>query len=224
MKHVGAITPDMETVWRHGRVGICLLALGFYLMRDGASLLCPRKDMPGSIWKPGYWQRRHVMYTSMILFVILLLALEFSFSKLFSMSPIGFMLLFKVVWMYMEVWLLKALTEKMIALPFECGLQTIQFVMTLGATSFLDFIYATLVELGVMVFMRAAVVSYSDAGCEVCRAPSPPSVRALLTRGASHGAPLLVAPCQVQLATAPQVQGRAAECRAPWAAGARQHA
>jgi hypothetical protein len=45
----------------------------------------------------------------------------------------------------------------MVALPFECGLQTIQYVMTLGATSFLNFISANMVELGVMVFMRVAV-------------------------------------------------------------------
>lgn len=51
----------------------------------------------------------------------------------------------------------QALTEKMVALPFECGLQTIQYVMTLGATSFLAFIYANIVELAVMVFMRVAV-------------------------------------------------------------------
>ena len=57
----------------------------------------------------------------------------------------------------MEVWLIKSLTEKMVALPFECGLQTIQYVMTLGATSFLNFISANMVELGVMVFMRVAV-------------------------------------------------------------------
>merc|ERR1719305_2287910 len=58
--------------------------------------------------------------------------------------------------MYMEVWLLKALTEKMVALPFECGLQTIQYVMTLGAEAFLSFIYANIFELCMMVFMRVA--------------------------------------------------------------------
>ena len=34
-----------------------------------------------------------------------------------------FMLGFKVIWMQMETWLVRALTEKMIALPFECALQ-----------------------------------------------------------------------------------------------------
>ena len=74
MKHVGQIDQAAKDRWRDGRVGICILALGFMLMRNGAELLCPRKDMPGSIWLPGYWQRRHVMYTSVFLFVILLCA------------------------------------------------------------------------------------------------------------------------------------------------------
>ena len=126
-------------------------------MQMGSELLCPRRDMPGSIWRPGYWQRRHVLYTSIWLFVILLLALEFSFSAIFKIQPIACMLGFKVVWLWMEIWLLKTLTEKLVALPFECGLQTIQYVMTLGAPNFLNFIYANSVELIVMVLMRVAV-------------------------------------------------------------------
>ena len=53
--------------------------------------------------------------------------------------------------------MVQALTEKLIALPFECALQTIQYVMTLGAAGFLAFIQANIVELSVMVFMRVAV-------------------------------------------------------------------
>ena len=71
----------------YGRTGICLLAMGFNLMSDGVWLLCPRFDRPQSIWRPGYWQRRHVMYTSVGLFVVLLLALEFSFSTMFASNP-----------------------------------------------------------------------------------------------------------------------------------------
>ena len=93
MKYTGQVTNIEREKWRHGRVGICILALGFFLMSDGAALLCPRIDMPGSIWKPGYWQRRHVMYTSVVLFVVLLLALEFSFSILFKQYPLVFMML-----------------------------------------------------------------------------------------------------------------------------------
>jgi hypothetical protein len=147
----------MRADWRDGRVGICLFALGFYLMVDGAQLLCPRKDMPGSIWMPGYWQRRHVMYTSIVLFVVLLLALEFSFSIIFKKNALAFMMVFKVVWIQMETWLLKTLTEKMIALPFECALQTAQYMMTLGADGFITFISANLLESGVMIVKRVAM-------------------------------------------------------------------
>ena len=131
--------------------------LGYNLMQVGANLLCPRKDKPGSIWKPGYWQRRHVLYTSVWLFIILLLTLEFSFSSFFSNNAVIFMLLFKIVWLYMEIWLLKTLTEKLVALPFEVALQTAQYVMTLGAVTFLSFVYANVVELSVMLVMRIAV-------------------------------------------------------------------
>lgn len=97
------------------------------------------------------------MYTSVILFVVLLLALEFSFSTLFKKNPLYFMLMFKAVWMVMEIGLLRALTEKMIALPFECALQTAQYVMTLGADGFINFITANMLETGIMMLKRIAI-------------------------------------------------------------------
>ena len=97
------VTISLAEKWLSGRVGIMLLCLGFNLMVNGAELLCPRKDMPGSIWRPGFWQRRHVMYTSIWLFVILLLALEVSFSTVYSLYPVPCMLGFRLVWMSLEV-------------------------------------------------------------------------------------------------------------------------
>ena len=67
------------------------------------------------------------------------------------------MLVFKVVWMQMETWLVRTLTEKMIALPFECALQTIQYVMTLGADGFITFITANMLETAMMIFKRIAL-------------------------------------------------------------------
>ena len=153
----GTITDAIEIRWMEGRIGICVLALGFNLMQNGASLLCPRKDKPGSVWLPGYWQRRHILYTSAMLFVMLLMVLEFSFSRFFAQNALVFMMLFKVVWIYMESWLLKALNEKLIALPFECALQTAQFVMTLGAEGFISFITSFVVELLIMIVKRVAM-------------------------------------------------------------------
>lgn len=104
-----APTVSLEEKWLSGRVGIMLTCLGFNLMVNGAELLCPRRDMPGSIWRPGFWQRRHVMYTSIWLFVILLLALEVSFSTVYSLYPVPCMLGFRLVWMSLEVLLLHTL-------------------------------------------------------------------------------------------------------------------
>lgn len=82
-----APSAEVQEKWLSGRIGIMILCLGFNLMNVGAVMLCPRKDMPGSIWRPGFWQRRHVLYTSIWLFIVLLLALEVSFSKIFSLYP-----------------------------------------------------------------------------------------------------------------------------------------
>lgn len=148
---------DAQEIWLHGRVGICLLAVGFNLMCDGAAVLCPRNDMPGSVWRPGYWQRRHVMYTSCSVFVVLLLALEVSFSTFFARHPLAFMLLFKGAWIQLEAWLVFTLTEKLLALPFECALQSAQLVFALGADGFSTFILVFVVETAAMMAKRVVV-------------------------------------------------------------------
>jgi hypothetical protein len=45
MKYVGQIDEAISTRWRHGRVGICILALGFLLMQEG-SVHAPRSVEP----------------------------------------------------------------------------------------------------------------------------------------------------------------------------------
>ena len=90
----GTTAPDKATLkkWLFGRIGIMLLCLGFILMRNGSEFLCPRKDMPGSIWRPGFLQRRHVLYTSIWLFIILLLSLRSPSPKYLQCTP------FSVCW------------------------------------------------------------------------------------------------------------------------------
>lgn len=71
LNYEGTVTDAIKLQWMEGRIGIALFALGFNLMGAGVQLLAPRKDKPGTVWQPGYWQRRHLMYTSLLLFVLL---------------------------------------------------------------------------------------------------------------------------------------------------------
>ena len=76
---------------------------------------------------------------------------------MFAQNPFMWMLVFKFLWMYMETMLLQVLTEKLIALPFECALQTAQFVMTLGANGFINFIQAFIMETLIMIVKRISI-------------------------------------------------------------------
>ena len=110
-----------------------------------------------------------------------LAVLEFSFSRIFTLHAVTFMMAFKVVWVYMESWLLKALNEKLMALPFEVALQTAQFVMTLGAAGFTVFIQNFIVELAIMIIKRIAMdpVKFKVVRCAVAARAAPAFSRSL---------------------------------------------
>ncbi len=53
-------------------------------MGAGVSLLIPRTDRPSTIWRPFYWQRSHTMFLSMMMTLVVLFIVEFSYTNLFS--------------------------------------------------------------------------------------------------------------------------------------------
>ena len=110
-----------------------------------------------------------------------LAVLEFSFSRIFTLHAVTFMMAFKVVWVYMESWLLKALNEKLMVLPFEVALQTAQFVMTLGAAGFTVFIQNFIVELAIMIIKRIAMdpVKFKVVRCAAAARAAPLFSRSL---------------------------------------------
>ena len=80
---------DLEQ-WRSGRIGASVIVMGIYMLHLGTHLLVPRRDMPGSLWKPGYWQRKHCMFTAIWLFMLLLVVLQLSFTRIFARNAQAF--------------------------------------------------------------------------------------------------------------------------------------
>lgn len=148
---------DQRAVWQRGRVGFCLLTLGIMTMANAVHLMIPREDNPESVWKPGYWQRRHVMFTSVTLFLTLMVMLEFSFTAIFSTYATVFLFGFKILYMACEMLLAKYLQHKLLLAPFLMALQMNQFVMTLGGEGLTLFITAFLIEMGVAIVKRAVI-------------------------------------------------------------------
>ena len=120
----------------------------------GTYLLVPRQDKPDSLWKPGYWQRKHCFFTAIWVFMLLLVVLQISFTRFFATNATYMMLLLKVFWMGMEVIFTKTLSEMLIVLPYQASLQLTQFVMTLGAENFQTFVVVFLTEMSVGIVKR----------------------------------------------------------------------
>ena len=113
-----ATTADRSR-WRSGRIGASVIVMGIYMLHLGTHLLVPRRDMPGSLWKPGYWQRKHCMFTAIWLFMLLLVVIQLSFTPIFGQNAQVFMLALKVFWIAMESVFSRTLNEMLIILPYQ---------------------------------------------------------------------------------------------------------
>ena len=124
------------------------------MVNYGTSLLVPRKDKPDSLWKPGFWQRRHCFFTAIWLFMLLLVVLQISFTRFYATHANYLLFALKAFWIGMESVFTKTLNEMLIVLPYQASLQLAQFVMTLGAANFTSFVTVFLTEMTVGVVKR----------------------------------------------------------------------
>ena len=140
--------------WRNARIGVSIMVMGLCIINYGTYLLVPRVDKPGSLWKPGFWQRKHCFLTAIWTFLMLLVVLQISFTRFFSENANVLIFGLKAFWILMESVYLRSLSELLLILPFQASLQLTQFTMTLGADKFTSFVTVFVTEMLVGIIKR----------------------------------------------------------------------
>ncbi|KAE8913897.1 hypothetical protein PF004_g11009 [Phytophthora fragariae] len=175
------IDPDTYLETRKGRVGLCFIVFGLYLIVLGTRIFLPkpiaisekvmaeqndREAQERSIWWPTQWKRANMTFASIMLGLFLVLMLEFSFWSSFGNYMFYVIIAQEIVNKFVEGWIESQLREALLMAPLVSALNLIGGIMTFGATDFGDFVLGNTLDFGMMLLMRVygetAIESISD--------------------------------------------------------------
>jgi hypothetical protein len=175
-----ALTLDRIEMYRTGRTGTALLAIGLYTTILSASLIVPewmdehQEDNQGAdpiggdnlddedeepmekspVWTPIMWKRSHLIWGSLCLEMFLMIIWEFSYSSIFETYVYTFIMVFKIIQMLMDVVMGDLLREHLMNAPLVVIIEVSEILVTMGASDFMDFTFSYFVELSVMIMER----------------------------------------------------------------------
>ncbi|TMW63288.1 hypothetical protein Poli38472_002229 [Pythium oligandrum] len=166
------IDPEEVDATRNGRMGLCFLTLGLYLIVLGSKIFLPKSiavsekiiheknDVEAkerNIWWPTQWKRANMIYTSIRLGLFLVLMLELSFWSSFGDYMFYVIVATEFVNAQVEGWIEGQLKEALLMAPLVSALSLIGGLMTFGATDFGDFVMGNSLDFGMMLLQRVYV-------------------------------------------------------------------
>lgn len=151
------LTVDRIEKYKIGRLGGSLLCMALFIMCYGSILFVPEKASMGDanhLWTPAMWKRAHMIFLAIFVGTSLVWVLEFSYSDWFSNYVLECIFMFKIVQMILDVVLLDILGEGLLLCPIMVGVATAEFLVTMGADNFMDFLVSYFIELVIIVVER----------------------------------------------------------------------
>ncbi|KAL3667963.1 hypothetical protein V7S43_006840 [Phytophthora oleae] len=171
------IDPDTVKTTRKGRIGLCFIGFGLYLVVLGTRIFLPKpiaisekvmaeqndqEAQERNIWWPTQWKRANMIFYSIVLGLFLVLMLEFSFWSSFGNYMFYVIVSQEIINAIMEAWIESQLKEALLMAPLISALNLIGGIMTFGATDFGDFVLGNTLDFGMMLLMRV----YGDTAIE----------------------------------------------------------
>jgi hypothetical protein len=161
---------------RSGRTGLSFVIVGFMLMWEGTKAFIPLTDfeeeesleeedevfdelssseeeeeddeLPSDDeLLPDEMRRSHLMFAAIMEMGFLLLVVEFSYSSIFGDYIWTCLICLKIIQMFFEQLLCSYIKDVLLLCPLMVGLEMTEFVVTMGADGFIDFLMSYCVEL-----------------------------------------------------------------------------
>lgn len=125
-----------------------MLFSGAYLLLVGLKIFVPDTTRAGrvyeayngNVWLYYVWKRSNMVYCSFWIILFCVALIQFSFSSLFSDNIYVFIVVFKLVAVAIEKFLIKGMDELLLVLPLGITVTTILGLITFGSSDFLAFI------------------------------------------------------------------------------------
>eukprot|EP00924_Labyrinthula_sp_SR-Ha-C_P015590 maker-scaffold_4-snap-gene-4.39-mRNA-1 protein AED:0.06 eAED:0.07 QI:0/0/0/1/0.5/0.33/3/0/2498 len=170
------LTEMLKTKYLAGRIGAFLSLLGFFTIKKTSSLfqgaafkpkyednlrqpdsdkiLEQNKTEENEFWTPSDWKSQHILLYSLAVVLGALFIFEFSYSSIFQDNILLFIFSYKVLEKLLDNYLEENIRDTLACVPFSSFSEILFMFVTLGASSFTDFLVSFLIELALTLFDR----------------------------------------------------------------------
>ncbi len=163
------VTSAAKATYRAGRFGIVLFGIGMYCIWCGTHLLIPKKhkeDMhrmrlyrsvpfkKNGDWSPKPWKRWSYIIMSVLFGVAAVFLFEFSYSSLFSQNVVLWIVFLRLSQRAVHFVLVVVHREALLTVPFLIVYVSLQYVLTMGAATFTDFVISYFANMCCLLFLR----------------------------------------------------------------------
>jgi hypothetical protein len=138
------LTPDVQQQYRIGRLGACISTTAMCVLYFGSKMYIPERavfGMTSSMWSPVVWKRMHMMFTSVGLAVLLVWAIEFSFSPFFAQNVYFCIFMFKLAQMTLDILLTKYVGEHLVIAPMMVAIEVVEVRSASALVTFLRVLF-----------------------------------------------------------------------------------
>lgn len=188
---LNAISAENALLWQAGRIGTALCAFGLYCMFVGTNLLIPPRrkqllllrqstlndstrtnalDIPlryGNTWKPKHWQRYSYMTLLCVTACVATFLIELSFAPFFNVYTYEIMIGMKFLELPVELLGMSLVRESMLYSPVAMIIEMSQFLVTMSATDFTNFVLCYCIDYGAKYPERVWVQQARESGGEL---------------------------------------------------------
>ena len=104
------------------------------------------------------WKRKHFVLMCLMIIMFLMVKLEFSYTKMYASNIIIWLIIFIVMDIFIEQLLVRVVFEEALLIaPVFGSFLVVEFIMTMGAESFQEFIFSHFIETAILVLSRTYV-------------------------------------------------------------------
>ena len=163
--------PDQLSKLRNYRFGCLLIQFGLFclgknfLLMDSSVKKKPKKTPQSfnkNVWLVKLWQSVNFVTFALVLIIIELYLVHFSFTKHFADNVWLFLGVYKIIGITLSTILTEYSQNNFFAGIYAAVIGIIENLATLGAANFLDFLQSNLITAGIQMFERIYLASMID--------------------------------------------------------------
>ena len=172
-----SIDPQLLEVTRQGRLGMAFVVVAIVSIFEGSKMFVPRRNSKRErelelsrekdasktmVWDVILWKRSNLILSSILMGLLLVMIVEWSYWSLFGTYIWEAILFLKILGYVVGAIVDNQMGESLLSAPIMTSMSLVESIVTLSAVDFLDFLLSYVVGFGFLLLERMYIAPYQQ--------------------------------------------------------------